>query len=131
FTADGVNRGFKAYYQKQDYTRLRSSRTSGYQSNTYGGSVSFGYPISEISRVGLSVGISHEEISSYSSPPLEVRASPTLRAGSGLEYITQSDWQNYVLGGVPLDQNGNYLEYALDTYRVNEDVLPDVEPGFL
>lgn len=131
FTADGVNRGFKAYYQKQDYTRLSSSRTSGYQSNTYGGNVSFGYPISEISRVGLSVGISHEEISSYSSPPLEVRASPALRAGSGLEYITQSDWQDYIVSGVPRDQNGNFIEYALDTYRVNDEALPDIEPGFL
>lgn len=134
FTPDGVSRGFRAYYQKQDYSRLRRSSSSGYESNSYGLNLSFGYPISEVSRVGATLGVSHEEISPYSSPFREVRSSPRLFPGSSLQYIEQSDWQDYGLfDGVtpPTDQFGNYIEYSLDTYRVDQDVLPEVEPGFL
>ncbi len=131
FTADGVNRGFKAYYQKQDYSRVRRSASAGYESNTYGANVSFGYPISEISRVGMSIGASHEEISAYSNSPLEVRASPALNPGVNLNFISQTDWEDYVQAGIPRDANDNYQEFLLQTNRVNSSVLPTVEPGFL
>ncbi len=131
FTADGVNRGFKAYYQKQDYSRFRRSNSAGYESNTYGASVSFGYPTSEITRVGMTLGLSHEEISAYSRPYLEIRSSPRLTAGGNLVYVQQSDWEENIMSGSPVDENGNYVEYALDTYRIEQDMLQNYEPGFL
>ncbi|WP_226664914.1 outer membrane protein assembly factor BamA [Microbulbifer aggregans] len=74
FTPDGVSRGFNIFYQERDYSEIN---LSSYNTTTYGAGVSFGYPISEISRVGLNLGFNHLELSTHSSSVQEIKASPT------------------------------------------------------
>ena len=73
FTPDGVSRGFNVFYQERDYSEIN---LSSYNTTTYGAGLSFGYPISEISRVGLNIGFNHLELSSSSASVQEIKDSP-------------------------------------------------------
>ncbi|WGL16590.1 outer membrane protein assembly factor BamA [Microbulbifer bruguierae] len=80
FTPDGVSRGFNVFYQERDYSEIN---LSSYNTTTYGAGLSFGYPISEISRVGLNIGFNHMELSTHSSSVQEIKDSPL-----PLDYVT-------------------------------------------
>ncbi|MGL6161519.1 outer membrane protein assembly factor BamA [Microbulbifer sp.] len=73
FTPDGVSRGFNVFYQERDYSEINLSR---YNTTTYGAGLSFGYPISEISRVGLNLGLSHMELGVGDTSVKEIKDSP-------------------------------------------------------
>ncbi|WP_323844813.1 outer membrane protein assembly factor BamA [Microbulbifer magnicolonia] len=73
FTPDGVSRGFNVFYQARDYSEIG---VASYTTDTYGAGLSFGYPISEISRVGLNLGFSNLSIQTGSYAVQEIKASP-------------------------------------------------------
>jgi len=73
FTPDGVSRGFNVFYQDRDYSEIG---VSSYNTTTYGAGLSFGYPISEISRIGLNLGFNHMELGVGPSPVQEIKDSP-------------------------------------------------------
>lgn len=73
FTPDGVSRGFNVFYQERDYSEIG---VTSFNSTTYGAGLSFGYPISEISRVGLNLGYSHMELGVGTQPVKEIKDSP-------------------------------------------------------
>ena len=73
FTPDGVSRGFNVFYQTRDYSEIN---VASYTTDTYGAGISFGYPISEISRVGLNVGYNHLSINTGPYAVQEIKASP-------------------------------------------------------
>lgn len=53
YTLDGVSRGFNLYYSKIDFSK---ARVASYAADRYGGSVNYGYPTSEYSRLNFGVG---------------------------------------------------------------------------
>jgi outer membrane protein insertion porin family len=57
FTVDGVSQGFDVYRRKTDATSLS---VGPYATDSYGGGVKFGYPISEY--VGINFGLSAEQV---------------------------------------------------------------------
>ncbi len=122
FTPDGVSRGFSAYYRTRDYEKINVSR---YTSDAYGADVRFGYPISEISRVGFGFGFIHQEIRTGSSAPQEIISSPKLYEFSNTSYIDQSTWYSLEQFGTPNE------EYALTTQAITEDQLLPTYPGFI
>ncbi|WP_428820838.1 outer membrane protein assembly factor BamA [Microbulbifer sp. MCCC 1A16149] len=116
FTPDGVSRGFNVFYQERDYSEIN---LSSYNTTTYGAGLSFGYPISEISRVGLNVGFNHLELSTHSNSVQEIVASPRpLSNVTG--QIDLSDRQ------AVLDELGVAVEDG-----VALDLSMPVEPGLL
>lgn len=70
YTIDGVSRGFNLYYRETDYSKF--TMVSDYQTNIYGGNVTFGYPISNRQRLSFSVGYSNTEILPGISVPYEI-----------------------------------------------------------
>ncbi|MFI2810562.1 MULTISPECIES: outer membrane protein assembly factor BamA [Microbulbifer] len=80
FTPDGVSRGFNVFYQERDYSEIN---LASYNTTTYGAGLNFGYPISEISRVGLNFGFSHLELGTASNSVKEIRETP--RAIEGVD----------------------------------------------
>lgn len=86
FTPDGVSRGFNVFYQERDYSEIN---LSSYNTTTYGAGLSFGYPISEISRIGLNIGVNHLELSTHSSSVQEIKDSPLPR--QGIDTLIDSD----------------------------------------
>ncbi|WP_444943811.1 outer membrane protein assembly factor BamA [Microbulbifer sp. ZKSA006] len=87
FTPDGVSRGFSVFYTENDYSEVN---LSDYNTTTYGGGVSFGYPMSEISRVGLNINFNHLELSASSYSVQEIVTTPQADEGA-TGVITQTN----------------------------------------
>ena len=69
YTVDGVRRGYAACFRKSDY---EERNIASFSTDSYGLNVSFGYPISEISRIGLTIGIERTEIKEGVIPAQEI-----------------------------------------------------------
>lgn len=59
YTVDGVSRGFNLFFRETNYEEGNGPSTI---TNSFGGSVNYGYPISEIERLRFSFGYSNTEI---------------------------------------------------------------------
>ncbi|HCW6071249.1 TPA: outer membrane protein assembly factor BamA [Acinetobacter baumannii] len=60
FTIDGVSRGYNVYYRK---TKLNDDYTvNNYVTDSFGGSLSFGYPIDENQSLSASVGVDNTKV---------------------------------------------------------------------
>lgn len=74
YTVDGVSRGFNVYYSTRD---LEEVNISDYSVDSYGIDMNFGYPLSEISRLGWGIGYAHNKIKIGSDPAQEISGTPT------------------------------------------------------
>lgn len=77
FTPDGVSRGFNIFAQEID----SPFNISSYNTTSFGASLSFSYPTSEIAGLGLDLGYSHTELSSGTGSVQEIQATPTFISG--------------------------------------------------
>ena len=69
YTVDGVSRGYSLSFRNSDFDERNIARFS---TDVYAGSVNFGYPISEVSRVNFSVGIESTSIKEGVVPAREI-----------------------------------------------------------
>lgn len=127
FTPDGVSRGFSLFYQSSDYAQIN---VSGYSTDVFGGSVMFGYPISDIERLSFDFGFRNLEVKPNGYSVREIINTPIYP--EGYEYITQSDW----LKILETRTSHDYPEMTFDTYPIPTTFEEDVngvrgEPGFL
>lgn len=70
YTIDGVSRGYNVFYRETDYEKL--SAVSDYQTNTKGGNLTFGYPISNRQRLNFSLGLTSTDMFRGSTVPAEI-----------------------------------------------------------
>ncbi|RYY74340.1 MAG: outer membrane protein assembly factor BamA [Gammaproteobacteria bacterium] len=137
FTPDGISRGFSLYYTKSDFGQYN---VTPYSTNTYGGKVTFGYPISEIERIGFDIGLRNIEVTPTPYSSQEIQRSPYFEDGwignnkdrddqlvkLANRYITYEDYID------SLDRRANGLDYFSGTYNakpITDDLLR--EQGFL
>jgi len=73
FTPDGISRGFNVFLRERDFEEVN---VSSYTTDTFGGSVNFGYPISEIERIGFGFGLSNISIETGTQAVQEIISSP-------------------------------------------------------
>lgn len=135
FTPDGVSRGFSMYYTTSDYGRYN---VTPYSTNVYGGKVNFGYPISDIERLGFDIGLRNLEVvpTRYSSQEIirtpifdehlkdVLPEAPAWDSDTG--YITYQQSQEIA------DKLAAGLDFPRGTYELqsfDESMLG--EPGFL
>ena len=85
YTEDGVSRGLSIYHRATDLDEINVAR---YSTNTSGASMSFGYPISETQRLGLSLGLSNTDITVGAQAVCEIRTC--LRPISGVTHWFES-----------------------------------------
>ena len=69
YTVDGVSRGYSAFFRSTNFDQRNIAR---FQTDSFGGSVNFGYPISEIARVGFNVGYENTNIKEGIFPAQEI-----------------------------------------------------------
>ncbi len=105
FTPDGVSRGFNLFFRERDFEEVN---VSSYTTDSFGGSVNFGYPISEIARLGFGVGFTNISIETGSQAVQEIITSPQLFEGSIYldQHITEAEAEAYdpdVGGLTPVD----------------------------
>lgn len=109
FTPDGGSRGFSVFYRQTDYEEFN---IASYSTDQYGATLSFGYRISPIDQVGLSLGYTNifVEVGNYAVQ--EILSSPRLIAGFPNRYIAQSDYDNIL--------SPAYLRTGLDDYPISD-----------
>jgi outer membrane protein insertion porin family len=83
FTPDGVSRGFSLYYTKSDYG---SYNVTPYSTNVYGGKITFGYPVSDVERIGFDIGLRSMEVTPTGYSSQEIQRTP--RFIDGVVYNT-------------------------------------------
>lgn len=69
YTVDGVSRGYSLFLRQNDF---EERNIASFSTDSYGASINFGYPISEISRIGFSVGYESTEIKEGVIPSQEI-----------------------------------------------------------
>lgn len=69
YTVDGVSRGYSVFFRSSDFDERN---IASFSTDSFGGSVNFGYPISEISRINMSVGYENTEIKEGVFPAQEI-----------------------------------------------------------
>ncbi|XOV90711.1 MAG: outer membrane protein assembly factor BamA [Pseudomonadota bacterium] len=86
FTVDGVSRGYSVFYRSSNFDARNIARFS---TDSFGGAVNFGYPISEISRIGFSVGYENTSIKEGIFPAQEI-SQFLAREGNEFNLVTLS-----------------------------------------
>jgi len=66
WTVDGVSQGFDVYRRKTNASQLA---IGAYSTDTYGGGIKFGYPISEYSRIDAGFNMERVRLDTYDSSP--------------------------------------------------------------
>lgn len=69
YTIDGISRGFRIYYQDIDAAQVN---TADYVLNSYGGQVSFGFPLNEFDTLVILPGYDHIQIDTTDGTPIEI-----------------------------------------------------------
>ena len=118
YTEDGVSRGFNVFYRATD---LEQVNVANYSTNTFGGAVNYGYPLSETQRLGLSLGVASTEIETGRFAVQEIEASPRLDDGV-------NDWFESTL--VDGRYTGPEILNPISTLPTSYEVIPANE-GFL
>ncbi len=108
FTPDGVSRGFSVFFRERDFGDFN---ISSFNTDTYGATLSFGYPTSEISRISMSFGFSNISIDTGDFAVQEIQSSPRLLDGDRNinAFVTQDevDRINLLLNDEVDDLNGD------------------------
>lgn len=125
FTPDGVSRGVSLYYTSSDWGQYN---ITPYSTNVYGGKLNFGYPISDIERIGFDIGLRSLEVEATGYSSQEIIRTPFWRDPNyGITgYITQSE--NYDLSR-RLNQGIDFPNGSYELKPFTEDMLGPL--GFL
>ncbi len=126
YTTDGVSRGFSIYYRSYD---LEEVNIASYRTDTLGSNITFGYPISEIERLGFAFGYSDTKIKSGVFAVQEIKASPRVETFSDItKYMKLDDYYSVfgdsaINAGLTAEQQNQRVRNA-DTIDDGID-LPD------
>lgn len=91
YTIDGVSRGFSVSYRETDFSSR--SAFSDFQTNSLGGRVTFGYPISPLQRLSFSTGYTQTEFFEGRTVPLEIRTFVDNQGDLFDEYTVGANWR--------------------------------------
>ena len=113
YTKDGVSRGFTVYYRETDYSEF--GEFVPYSTNVFGGTMSFGYPLSETERLGFSVGASRTEIDPGFNTAQEIVGTPYLYEGYDSYYNGIATSSGVLLPDYSTSHPISAIEDQLDT----------------
>lgn len=111
FTVSGVSRGIELFYKRTEFSALTFST---YATNTLGGRLSLGFPVSETSRINYSVGYSQDELFLSNSAPVEMT---DFRATNGDQYDiidARVSWTHNSLNGTFKATEGRRLNLTTE-----------------
>lgn len=100
YTLDGVGRGISAFYQESD---LEESDIDGFSTDSFGTKMSFGYPVTETTRLSMSLGADSTRVRTGDDPVKEV-----------LEFIQEEGRSHAALK----------LGFSVTDNRLNKGFLP-------
>ena len=127
FTVDGVNVGYSIFARDTDYDKIN---VSSFSTNSKGANVSWGYPVSEVARIGFGVGLENLEIRSGNYSSREIRDFIAANGNSFDVFNLNLNWSKSTLNrgmfatrgasqrvALNLAMPGSGLEYYKMTYK--------------
>ncbi len=127
FTVDGVNVGYSIFARETDYDRINVARFS---TNTYGANVNWGYPVSEVQRIGFGFGYENLDLQTGAYASKEIADFVSANGDNFDVFSLNMNWVKSTLNrgifatrgnsqrlGVNLTLPGSGLEYYKLTYK--------------
>lgn len=117
FTPDGVSRGFNVFFRATDFSQVGVSE---YSTDSYGASVDFGYPISEVSRINFSLGVINQKVTTGAFAPQEIIQSPARFDDVADVFVNISEYSDFLNGEIdfltlsPLTDNSVFTSFNDD-----------------
>lgn len=112
WTLDGISRGYNLYYRETDY---EDSDISTYSTDSYGGSINFGYPINDLSRLNFGVGLEELSVETYDDTPMEIVEYVDSQGEDAASYKLTASWTRNNLNRGILPTAGSYQRVSLET----------------
>lgn len=114
FTVDGVSRGFSVFARKTDFDE---DDLSDYIIDESGASVTFGYPINQISRLQFTFGYTHTKLTAGDEVALEILRFSELYGEKFNTYFFSPSWSRSTLnrGQFPTKGWGQNLSLEIAT----------------
>lgn len=131
YTLDGVSRGFSLFYSEIDF---EETSVASYAANRAGGSVTFGYPLSEYSRLSFGIGIDQTEITTGDfvaadiarflvNEDCPINPDNTIRGCRFHEYKLNASWQKSTLNRGTFPDRGWSQSLGLEVAVPGSDYL--------
>ncbi len=127
YTVDGVARGFNLFYRELDYDE---DNIASFTTDSFGGGVSFGYPISETQSLSFNIGYENTDITEGVYPVQEISEFLDLEGNTFNEFLFTASWRQSRLNrgvfatrgssqslGLELAIPGSDLTYYKLTYK--------------
>jgi outer membrane protein insertion porin family len=112
YTVDGVSRGYSLNLREFDYSAFG---LTSYNTSSFGGAITFGYPISDIQRLGVNIALDHTELQQSG---LSSREILDFTESEGTEFDTakiQGFWTRITLNRGLFPTRGTLNQLSLQT----------------
>ncbi|KEF32964.1 MAG: outer membrane protein assembly factor BamA [Gammaproteobacteria bacterium] len=119
YTVDGVSRGFSLFARETDY---EDEDISSYLLDEYGGRLTFGYPIDNITRLNFGAGYTKSNIKAGSFTSQEVTQFIEDEGDSFDNYFLFGSWKRSTLNRGVLPTNGYSHSLSLDVAVPGSDL---------
>ncbi len=103
YTVDGVSRGFSLFARKTDYAQ---QNITSYTLDNFGGNLSFGYPLDNVTRLNFGAGYSHPTVRTGNLPAQEVSQFLDQHGNNYNIYSVNASWVRNTLNRGVFPTNG-------------------------
>ena len=127
YTEDGVSRGFSVFYKETNFDEIN---VSSFSTDSYGVTMNFGYPLSELERLNFSLGYQNTDIQTGDFAVQEITSTPSALFDAnfvnplGGDLLLDGNGDIAALGSTPIVQNAT-------PFVTNDPRLPFSADGFL
>ncbi|TFH88752.1 outer membrane protein assembly factor BamA [Billgrantia azerbaijanica] len=118
WTLDGISRGYNLFYRETDY---EDSDISTYSTDAYGGGISFGYPVSELSRLNFGVSAEDLTIKTFNDTAQEIRQYVEDQGAGAQSLKLTASWTRNNLNRGIMPTAGSYQRVSLETAAPGSD----------
>jgi len=121
WTPDGVSLGYNLFYRSTDYDKLNVD-VSSYSVDSFGGGLTFGYPISETANLSFGLSAQQDSIKTGRYTVGEIFDFTDQEGRKYLNYKAQAGWSNSTLNRGVLANRGHSQSLVLDVALPGSDL---------
>ena len=111
-TKDGVSLGYNIYFRETDYGEFN---IANYLTNSMGVGAQFGYPISDIERLGLNITLDKTDIDIGSMPAREIWDFVNAEGNVYESISAQVSWQRVTLNRGTFPTDGSLTSFSISS----------------
>ena len=119
YTVDGVSRGFNLFFRKLDFDE---DNIASFTTDSFGGSVNFGYPLSETQALSFSFGYENTDITEGVFPVLEISEFLSDEGNQFDEFIVTGTWRQSTLNRGVFATRGSSQSLGLELAVPGSDI---------